>query len=343
MELVKFKEQINSTIALFDPEMSQQLGQNLFTYFLLNRVEVTDDEVIISVKQRGELKKINYNKGQFFAKMIEMARQGFDLLAGDFSLTPFWDATFRQYSPSVVISYKKHLQILLEKGYSVNIYYLRKGDTFIEIKPYLHKFDIKPKVNLTKKIENGKAVNDVLFYGVEIVKIETGKAVCSYVESTENIKARANFSNDMFHNSPNAQDTMYVKFVLNRAYEFLKNYGENSLPDIDKLEDYSSLAPIDVASIPENATPETKNKKLRKLEKNTKTWEAAKKRLEEQTATLEQIEANFEVDENDMLELRKIVSKNAESVKIENTEPEKMVFDKPKKDETKREEASNEI
>jgi len=343
MELVKFKEQINDTIALFDPEMSQQLGQNLFTYFLLNRVEVTDDEVIISTKQRGELKKINYNKGQFFAKMIEMARQGFDLLAGDFSLTPFWDATFKQYSPSVVISYKKHLQILLEKGYSVNIYYLRKGDTFIEVRPYLHKFDVKPKVNLTKKIENGKAVNDVLFYGVEIIKIETGKPVCSYVESTENIRARANFSNDMFHNSPNAQDTMYVKFVLNRAYEYLKNYGEIGLPDIDKLEDYSSLAPIDVAAISENATPEPKIKKLRKLERNTKTWEAAKKRLEEQTATLAQIEANFEVAENDMLELRKIVSKNAESVKLENTEPERMVFDEQKKDEPKREEANNEI
>ena len=343
MELVKFKQEINDTIALFDPEMSQQLGQNLFTYFLLNRVEVTDDEVIISTKQRGELKKINYNKGQFFAKMIEMARQGFDLLAGDFSLTPFWDATFKQYSPSVVISYKKHSQILLEKGYTINVYYLRKGDTFIEIKPYFHKFDIKPKVNLTKKIENGKAINDVLFYGVEIVKIETGKPVCSYVESTENIKARANFKNDMFHNSPNAQDTMYVKFVLNRAYDYLKNYGEIGLPDIDKLEDYSSLAPIDVAAISENATPETKIKKLRKLERNTKTWEAAKRRLEEQTATLAQIEANFEVAENDMLELRKIVSKNAESVKIENTEPEKMVFDEPRKDETKREEASNEI
>lgn len=343
MELVKFKEQINDTIALFDPTMSQQLGQNLLIYFLLNRVEVTDDEVIISTKQRGELKKINYNRGQFFAKMIEMARQGFDLLAGDFSLSPFWDATFKQYSPSVVISYKKHLQILAEKGYSVNVYYLRKGDTFVEIKPYFHKFDIKPKVNLVKKIENGKAVNDVLFYGVEIVKIETGKAVCSYVESTENIKARANFSNDMFHNSPNAQDTMYVKFVLNRAYDYLKNYGEIGLPDIDKLEDYSSLAPIDTVSIPENATPETKIKKLRKLEKNTKTWEAAKRRLEEQTATLEQIEANFEVDEADMMELRKIVSKNAEAVKIEDTEPKKMVFDEPKKDEPKREEASNEI
>lgn len=343
MELVKFKQQISDTIALFAPEMSQQLGQNLLTYFLLNRVEVTDDEVIISVRQRGELKKINYNRGQFFAKMVEMARQGFDLLAGDFSLTPFWDATFKQYSPNVVVSYKKHLQILAEKGYTVNIYYLRKGDTFTEIKPYFHKFDIKPKVNLTKKIANGKAVNDILFYGVEIVKKSTGLAVCSYVESTENIKARANFSNDMFHNSPNAQDTMYVKFVLNRAYEFLKNYGENSLPDIDKLEDYSSLAPIDVAAIPENATPEPKIKKLRKLEKNTKTWEAAIKRLEEQTATLAQIEANFEVAEDDMLELRKIVSKNAKSVKIENTEPEKMVFDEPKKDEPKREEVGNEI
>jgi hypothetical protein len=337
MELVKFKEQINDTIALFDPEMSQQLGQNLFTYFLLNRVDVTDDEVIISVKQKGELKKINYNKGQFFAKMIDMSKRGFDLLAGDFSLTPFWDATFKQYSPSVVISYKKHLQILASKGYNVNVYYLRKGDSFVELKPYVHKFDIKPKANLTKKIENNKAVNDVLFYGVEIVKTTTGKPVCSYVESTENIRARANFNNDMFHNSPNAQDTMYVKFVLNRAYDFLKNYGENSLPDIDKLEDYNSLSPVNVVSIPENATT---IKKLKKLEQNTKTWEIAKKRLEEQTATLEQIEANFEVDEKDMLELRKIVSKNAQPIKIENTEPEKMVFDEPKKIE---EDTSNEI
>ena len=343
MELVKFKEQINDTIALFDPEMAQQLGQNLFTYFLLNRVEVTDDEVIIKTKQGAEIKKINYQKGEFFAKMTKLAKEGFDLLAGDFYLTPRWNSAFSCYDTVVVISYKKHLQILAEKGYTVNVYYLRKGDTFIEIRPYVHKFDVKPKVNLTKKIENGKAINDVLFYGVEIVKIETGKAVCSYVESTENIKARANFSNDMFHNSPNAQDTMYVKFVLNRAYDYLKNYGEIGLPDIDKLEDYGSLAPIDVAAIPENTAPEPKIKKLRKLEKNTKTWELAKKRLEEQTATLAQIEANFEVAENDMLELRKIVSKNAESVKIENTEPEKMVFDEPKKDEPKREEANNEI
>jgi hypothetical protein len=328
MELVKFKEQINNTIALFDPEMSQQLGQNLFTYFLLNRVEVSDDEVIISVKQRGELKKINYNKGQFFAKMIDMAKQGFDLLAGDFSLTPFWDATFKQYSPSVIISYKKHLQILTERGYSVNVYFLRKGDSFVELKPFVHKFDIKPKANLTKKIENGKAVNDVLFYGVEVIKIQTGTAVCSYVESTDNIKARANFNNDMFHNSPNAQDTMYVKFVLNRAYDFLKNYGENSLPDIDKLEDYSSLAPVDVKVLPEATQTIVK---LKKLEQNTKTWEIAKKRLEEQTATLEQIEANYEVADADMMELRKIVSKNAVPVKIETVEPEKMVFDEAQK------------
>ncbi len=333
MELAKFKQEINDTIALFDPEMSQQLGRNLLTYFLLNRVEVTNDEVIIKTKQGAEIKKINYQKGEFFAKMTKLAKEGFDLLAGDFYLTPRWNSAFSCYDTVVVISYKKHLQILLEKGYTVNVYYLRKGDTFVEIRPYVHKFDIKPKVNLVKKIENGKAVNDVLFYGVEIVKIETGKPVCSYVESTENIRARANFSNDIFHNSPNAQDTMYVKFVLNRAYEYLKNYGEIGLPDIDKLEDYSSLATIDAAAISENTTPEPKIKKLRKLEKNTKTWEAAKKRLEEQTATLEQIEANFEVDENDMLELRKIVSKNAESVKIENTEPEKMVFDEPKKEE----------
>ena len=90
MELVKFKEQINDTIALFDPEMSQQLGQNLFTYFLLNRVEVTNDEVIISVKNRGELKKKSTNKGfQFFAKMIDMAKQGFDLSFGRFQSYAF--------------------------------------------------------------------------------------------------------------------------------------------------------------------------------------------------------------------------------------------------------------
>ena len=47
--------------------------------------------------------------------MIDMAKQGFDLLSGDFSLTPFWDAAFKQYSPSVVI-YKKHLQTPDEKG-----------------------------------------------------------------------------------------------------------------------------------------------------------------------------------------------------------------------------------
>jgi hypothetical protein len=319
MELVKFKEQINQTIALFDPEMSQQLGQNLFTYFLLNRVEVTDDEVIISTKQRGELKKINYNKGQFFAKMIDMARNGFDLLAGDFVLVPFFDSATKQYYPSVVISYKKNLQILLEKGYTVNVYHLRKGDSFVELKPYVHRFDIKPKSNLVKKIENGKAVNDVLFYGVEIVKIATGKPVCSYVESTENIKARANFNNEVFLNSPNAQDTMFVKFVLNRAYEFLKNYGEVQLPDIDKLEDYSSLAPIDVDEVKQIETPEPQTfKKLKKLDKNSKLWETAIKRLSEKTATIEQITANFEVDENDLVELRNAATKNLQDPEQNN-------------------------
>lgn len=352
MELVKFKAEINDTIALFDPEMSQQLGQNLFTYFLLNRVEVTNDEVIISVKNRGELKKINYNKGQFFAKMIDMAKQGFDLLAGDFSLTPFWDATFKQFSPSVVISYKKHLQILSEKGYNVNVYYLRKDDAFVEIKPYSHRFDIKPKANSIKQLQECKnskgeifykAVNDVLFYGVEIVKKSTAMPVCSYVESTENIRARANFNNDMFHNSPNAQDTMYVKFVLNRAYDFLKNYGENSLPDIDKLEDYLSLASVNIVAIPENTTPEPTIKKLKKLEQNTKTWEYVKKRLEEGAATVDIVKENFQVDDAEILELRKIVSKNAEPVKIENTEPEKMVFDEPKEYKVRGEKDGNEI
>ena len=52
---------------------------------------------------------------------------------------------------------------------------------FVEIKPYSHTFNIKPKANLTKKIENGKAVNDVLFYGVEIVKKSTGLAVSLFV------------------------------------------------------------------------------------------------------------------------------------------------------------------
>ena len=46
--------------------------------------------------------------------------------------------------------------------------------------------------------------------------------------------------------------------------------------------------------------------------------------MEEQTATLAQIEANYEVDENDMLELRKIVSKMLLLLKVENenAEPE---------------------
>lgn len=344
MELVKFKSEINDTIALFDPEMSQQLGQNLFTYFLLNRVEVTDEKVVISTKQGSEVKKINYQRGEFFAKMTKLAKEGFDLLSGDFYLTPRWNGAFDCYDTVVVIHYKKHLQILAEKGYSVNVYYLREGDTFTEIKPYFHTFNIKPKTNLTKEIKDGKAVNDVLFYGVEIVKAATGKPVCSYVESTPNIKARANFANAVFHNSPNAQDVMHLKFVLNQAYNFLKNYGENSLPDIDKLEDYNSLAPVDAVAIPENTTPETTIKKLKKLEQNTKTWEIAKRRLQEQTATLAQIEANYEVDENDMLELRKIVSKSAEPVKVEagaipeNIEEKGFVFDKPKK-----EDASNEI
>ena len=51
----------------------------------------------------------------------------------------------------------------------------------------------------------------------------------------------------------------------------------------------------------------------------------------------------YEVDENDMMELRKIVSKNAEPVKIENTEPEKMVFDEPKEYKVRGEEDGNEI
>ena len=57
-----------------------------------------------------------------------------------------------------------------------------------------------------------------------------------------------------------------------------------------------------------------------------------------------QIEANYEVDENDMLELRKIVSKNAVTVKVDDAEPENVeekgfVFDEPKKEG----DASNEI
>ena len=329
MELVKFKEQIFNTIELFDPEIAQQLTQNLFSYFLLNRVEVTDTEVIISTKEDGKVKKINYDKGQFYAKMVKLAKDGLDLLNNDFSLTPRFNAAFNNWDVVVVISYKKPLQILSERGYNVNVYFLRQGDTFVELRPYVHKFDIKPKVNLTKKIENGKAINDVLFYGVEIVKATTGQAVCSYVESTENIKARANFNNGIFPNSPNAQDTMYLKFVLNQAYNFLKNYGENRLPDIDKHEDYSSLAPIDTKAIPANA-PDPKIKKLKKLEQNTKTWDYVKKRLEEGAATVEIVKENFQIDEAEMLELKKIVSKNAVSVKVDDAEevdPTKMVFD----------------
>lgn len=294
-------------------EFISRFGKNLATYCILQNATVTETEVIFSNK-KGE--KFNYQKERFILEMYKATKEGLELLKKDFSITPFKDGD--KFIPTIIVGYDKRMRTLTELGYRIELIHILQGDEFVELKPFFHKWMVKPKTNRVTALVGGLPKNDVLFYGVAIY--QDSNLVCSYFESELNIKIRRKSASDSFSQNPNAFHTMNEKFILNLAYNHIRQCYGLKTPDFDNIENYSEYA--EIVETTENQEPEKlpEAKPKPALLKDSATWNAMLKALETgKVKDFETIEKSYAVAETEKSEILQLF---AEMEKGEEKEPE---------------------
>lgn len=276
------------------PEFIDRFVKNLGTYCILNNAEITETEVIFTTKNGT----FNYAKDRFVLEMYKATREGLELLKKDFSITPF--KAGEKFIPTIIVNYDKRMRVLTELGYRIEFIHVLQGDEFVEVKPFFHTWKIKPKINRVTPIVAGLPKNDVIFYGVAIYKGEN--LVCSYFESELNIKIRRKSASDSFAQNPNAFHRMNEKFILNLAYNHIRQCYGLKTPDFDMIENYAEYAEVVDDENPK--IPEKLPEKKPELLKDSKTWAAMQNAIKNgKVQSIEAIEAKYQVAEENKSEI----------------------------------------
>ena len=293
------------------PEFIDSFVKNLGTYCILNNAEITDTEVIFTTKNGT----FNYAKDRFVLEMYKATRVGLELLKKDFSITPF--KAGEKFIPTIIVSYDKRMRVLTELGYRIEFIHILQGDEFVELKPFFHTWKIKPKTNRVTPIVAGLPKNDVLFYGVAIYKGEN--LICSYFESELNIKIRRKSASDSFAQNPNAFHRMNEKFILNLAYNHIRQCYGLRTPDFDMIENYAEYA--EVVEVEEPKQPEKLQEKKPELLKDSKTWEAMQNAIRGgKVQSIEAIEAKYQVAEENKSDILALFAELENETQTEKTE-----------------------
>lgn len=293
------------------PEFVDKFVKNLGTYCILNNAEVTEKEIIFTNK-KGE--RFNYQKERFILEMYKATKEGLDLMKKDFSITPFKDG--EKYVPTIIVSYDKRMRVLTELGYRIEFIHILQGDEFVELKPFFHKWTVKPRINRVTALQAGLPKNDVIFYGVAIYKGEN--LVCSYFESELNIKIRRKSASDSFAQNPNAFHRMNEKFILNLAYNYIRQCYGLKTPDFDMIENYAEYA--EIVEVEHKEPEKLQENKKPELLKGSDVWDSMQNAIKAgRVKDLEAITKKYDVSEENKSE---ILSYFAEIENETETKPE---------------------
>lgn len=297
-------EEIRQAVACFIPENAENqevFSKNCLFYIIKNKAVMSDNWLTIN--------NIQVDLFEFLQKMYEMSRCGLSLIDGDFSVV-----TYAGGQVVCVPEWRAERRIAESKGLTITFLHGKAGDEFMqEANPLKHTFSIRPRKGSFSSIsekeittKNGgkmkvrQVTNDVIWYAV-VAETADGQRF-SYVESTENILMRANPKTLQFYNDPNAQHTMYEKFVLRQLLKRLPSnlrgvdFDKVDQPDFEDTEyaEYEDVAPTNVEAKVEEKKPKVLETKLLPLVEGSETWFKMIDSIRAKKVTYEQIARKYD-------------------------------------------------
>lgn len=300
MQLAEF-QQVASVLLPEKEEDANLFCKNVMFYCLKNKAVMNGETVTVN--------GITIDIFTFLQKMYEMSRCGLSLIDGEFSVV-----TYAGGQVVCVPEWRAERRIAESKGLTITFLHGKAGDEFMqEANPLKHTFSIRPRKGsfsaicekeiTTKsggKMKVRQATNDVVWYAA--VAETAGGQRFSYVESTENILMRANPKTLQFYNDPNAQHTMYEKFVLRQLLKRLPSnlrgvdFDKVDQPDFDDTEyaEYEDVAPTNVEAKVEEKKPKVMETKLLPLVEGSETWFKMIDSIKARKVTYEQIARKYD-------------------------------------------------
>ena len=303
-------EMIKNAVVCFIPETDEQ-KQTLFTknslfYLVKNKGYLQSDKVCLP-KANGETLQIDLF--EYLQKMYLASKAGLSLIDGDFQFVPFGG---KNPTIAVVPDFRAEQKIAEARGLAISYIHGRAGDEAESLPiPLKHNFVLRSKKQGFDKITKVNAYtqevdNDVIWYAC-IAKVEETGEEFSYVESRENIIARANPATLKFYKDPNAKDTMCEKFVLR---QLLKRLPSNlrgvdfdkwlpNFEDAEYEEVQEATAPKEVPTdLPlKESKPKTPPKQeLKPLEEGSETWFKMIESIRAHKVTIDQIARKYDIE-----------------------------------------------
>ena len=292
---------IKNAVVCFIPETDEQ-KQTLFTknslFYLVKSKGFLQGDKVCLPKANGETLQIDLF--EYLQKMYLASKAGLSLIDGDFQFVPFGG---KNPTIAVVPDFRAEQKIAEGRGLAISYIHGRAGDVVEHLPdPLKHNFTLRSRKQGFDKITKVNAytlevANDVIWYAC-IAKVEETGEEFSYVESRENIIARANPATLKFYKDPNAKDTMCEKFVLR---QLLKRLPSNLRGvDFDKwLPDYEDAEYEEVAEAPviKESKPKTPPKQeLKPLVEGSETWFKMIESIKAHKVTIEQIARKYDIE-----------------------------------------------
>ena len=302
--------QLKKSVDLVIPSSVQDrelFAQNCMLYLAEVNAKINDEFVEIPKKDKDEiLAKVPIL--DFLQVMWNASKRGLNFGCREFSLIPFGG---KSQKVSLVVDYRVDRRMIESKNITIEFLHGKATDVVYEFpNPLKHEFPTRNEKRqmIFKTIEGkgytAKTTNDVVWYACIARHNETGEEL-SYVESAENIRLRANPSTFNFYTNPNAQDTMYEKFVLRQLAQRLPTeWGGEDWDKVGNIPfeeaEYEEVAEATAAPTPKEAKeakPKTPPKQeLKPLVEGSETWFKMIESIRAHKVTIEQIARKYDIE-----------------------------------------------
>ena len=299
--------QLKKSVDLVIPSSVQDrelFAQNCMLYLAEVNAKINGEFVEIPKKDKDEiLAKVPIL--DFLQVMWNASKRGLNFGCREFSLIPFGG---KSQKVSLVVDYRVDRRMIESKNITIEFLHGKASDIVYEFpNPLKHEFPTrKEKRQMSFKPIEGKGytaktTNDVVWYACIARHNETGEEL-SYVESAENIRLRANPSTFNFYTNPNAQDTMYEKFVLRQLAQRLPTeWGGEDWDKVSNIPfedaEYEEVTETPATPAIKEAKPKTPPKQeLKPLEEGSETWFKMIESIRAHKVTIEQIARKYDIE-----------------------------------------------
>jgi hypothetical protein len=302
--------QLKKSVDLVIPSSVQDrelFAQNCMLYLAEVNAIINGEFVEIPKKDKDEiLAKVPIL--DFLQVMWNASKRGLNFGCREFSLIPFGG---KSQKVSLVVDYRVDRRMIESKNITIEFLHGKESDIVYEFpNPLKHEFPTRnEKRPMTFKTIEGKGytaktTNDVVWYACIARHNETGEEL-SYVESAANIRLRANPSTFNFYINPNAQDTMYEKFVLRQLAQRLPTeWGGEDWDKVSNIPfedaEYEEVAeaptPKEVKEVKESKPKTPPKQELKPLVEGSETWFKMIDSIKSHKVTIDQVARYYDID-----------------------------------------------